>query len=105
MAAANVNEPDFVLAAANAMEAAVEADLAAQRNLMAASFGAFGYNPATSVAVVTSLNLREPKDLYTMADKSFDSLAGLLLRRHQYRANAGANAIIIPLTVADDLRA
>jgi hypothetical protein len=108
MAANAANAPDVILnAVANAVdvaEAAAAAAAEAQRDLMIASLGAFGYNAATRAAVVTSLNLLKPLDLYTIADNSYDNLAGLLLRRHTYRANAAANAINIPLTVADDLR-
>jgi hypothetical protein len=96
-------------AAAVAQPAPVaNAGAAAQPNpraLMVTSLELFGYNRNTCEAIVSSINLRTPKDLLKYADKDFDNLAANLIRKFPTRANAGANAVNIPLTVADDLRA
>jgi hypothetical protein len=80
----------------------MEGALAADRAALLASFGRFGYNVATSTAIVDSLNLRAPEDLSGYSDKSLRNLADQLLKKYAARRAGFAN-VKIPLTVFNDL--
>jgi hypothetical protein len=98
MADANVNAPGI----AEEVVAAVEEEMAAERAALLASFGRFGYNVATSTAIVDSLNLRVPGDLAGHSDKTLRNLADQLLKKYAARRAGNAN-VNIPLTVFNDL--
>jgi hypothetical protein len=116
MATANVNVPDILDKAINAMEAedveedeevdedsedeAAEDDAEEERDLLQYSFSIFGYSANACEVIVVGLNLRVPMDLERFSDTSVVTLAADLLGRHVYRANA---VIKLPLTIGDNL--
>jgi hypothetical protein len=78
-----------------------------RRQALLDSFARFGYNDATCAAIVDGLNLQGPATLATFSDVRLVNLADQLLKYHAPRGRGAvpANAVRMPLTVLDDLKA
>jgi hypothetical protein len=78
-----------------------------RRQALLGSFDRFGCNEATCAAIVDGLNLQSPATLATFTDERLSNLADQLLKYYAPRGRGAipANAVRIPLTVLDDLKA